>query len=472
MITRRNATGSNGRRVVSRRLFLPARGCWFSIGLILAACAGTLRGQSVTEFDVPYATTLPREITAGADGNLWFADYEGPAVIRVTPAGVFTRFPTPTLGPHGVTLGPDGNVWYTEFLYSKVGRITPAGVMTEFALPCLNPPLCYLSSGPAGIVAGPDGNLWTAEGVGKIGRVTTAGTATDFDVPSSKGNPSGIAAGADGNLWFTESFANRIGRITTSGTVTEFPIPTTNSAPGGIASGPDGNLWFTELNGNKIARITTSGIITEFPIPTAATLPTAITAGPDGNLWFTELGNQIGRITPAGEITEYPLPAFSSAFGNGIVSGPDGSLWLTRATSTAARITRFTPPPPAAAARFYALTPCRLVDTRNPTAGNGGPALRAGLDRLFTLAGTCGIPSSARALAINATVTGGTASGHLTAYPAGTILPLASLINYGAGQTRANNGVLALGAGGTVEVHCGQTSGTVQFILDVNGYFQ
>ena len=243
------------------------------------------------------------------------------------------------------------------------------------------------------------------------------------------------------------------------------------STPAGIASGPDGNIWFTEEAGNNIGRITPSGVITEFPIPTAATLPTAIVTGRDGNLWFTEsLVNKIGRVTPTGVFTEFPLPAFLGAFSNGIAVGPDGNLWLTRTNATAARITRFAPP--AFAASFYTVTPCRIVDTRNPTGPDGGPALQAGNDRAFTLEGACGIPAGASAVAINVTVTGGTASGHLTAYPTGTSLPPTSTISYSAGQTRANNGVFSLGAGGAVEIHCAQASGSVQFILDVNGDFR
>jgi hypothetical protein len=50
-------------------------------------------------------------------------------------------------------------------------------------------------------------------------------------------------------------------------------------------------------------------------------------------------------------------------------------------------------------------------------------------------------------------------------------MPATSVINYQAGQTRANNALLSLGPGG-VAVHCDQPSGTVQLILDVNGYYQ
>jgi serine protease len=153
-----------------------------------------------------------------------------------------------------------------------------------------------------------------------------------------------------------------------------------------------------------------------------------------------------------------------------IASGPDGSLWFTE--FSASKIGRVAPPGATPGASFYTLSPCRVVDTRNPSASLGGPALVAGSDRLFQLAGACGIPGTARAVAINAAVTQSGGLGHLSVYPGGSPLPLVSFINYSAGQTRANNGVLALGSGGFVVVHCGQSSGTVHFILDVSGYFQ
>jgi IPT/TIG domain-containing protein len=126
---------------------------------------------------------------------------------------------------------------------------------------------------------------------------------------------------------------------------------------------------------------------------------------------------------------------------------------------------------PPTATKFYTLTPCRAIDTRNPAGPRGGPALAAGSTRTFSLTGTCGIPANASALAVNVTVTQGGRAGLLTAYPAGSAMPLASLINYSAGQTRANNGVLPLGSG-SLSVHCAQSAGTVHFILDVSGYFQ
>ncbi len=121
---------------------------------------------------------------------------------------------------------------------------------------------------------------------------------------------------------------------------------------------------------------------------------------------------------------------------------------------------------------FHTLEPCRIVDTRATNGPLGGPALVAGADRMFTLAGTCDVPASATAVSVNITAAGSTVAGNLRLYPAGDLLPLVSSINYAAGQTRANNGIVRLGPGGQIAVRCAQASGTAHFILDVNGYFE
>jgi hypothetical protein len=117
---------------------------------------------------------------------------------------------------------------------------------------------------------------------------------------------------------------------------------------------------------------------------------------------------------------------------------------------------------------FYTLTPCRILDTRDPP---WGPALAAGATRVFTVAGQCEVPSTAKSVSVNVTVTQPTAPGHLTLFPGGTP-PDVSTINFRAGQTRANNAIAPLSATGTLSVLDGQSSGTTHFILDVNGYFQ
>ncbi len=281
---------------------------------------------TIKEFAVPTAGSLPYGICVGPDGNLWFTEYEGDQIGRITPEGSITEFfiPRATSGPTGITRGPDGSLWFTEHDDgNRIGRITPSGQITEFFVRTNE-------SGPSDITTGPDGNLWFTEDNGnQIGRITPSGQVTEFAVPTSNSDLRVITAGPDGNLWFTENGSNKIGRITPVGAITEFPLPTPDSGPAGITKGPDGNLWFTERNGNKIGRITPGGSVIEFPVPTAQSSPWDIIAGSDGNLWFTEEeSNQIGRITPAGKITEFDVPTTGSGPW-GITAGPDGNLWFT-----------------------------------------------------------------------------------------------------------------------------------------------
>jgi hypothetical protein len=130
--------------------------------------------------------------------------------------------------------------------------------------------------------------------------------------------------------------------------------------------------------------------------------------------------------------------------------------------------------PPVPGLGFYTLPPCRLVDTRSSPSQTGGPALAPGTPRSFTVAGLCGIPGDARALAVNVTVTQAHAAGHLTLFPANTApVPPTSTINYAPGQTRANQAIVPLSPDGTgtLAVQVG-SAGIVHLILDVAGYFR
>jgi FtsP/CotA-like multicopper oxidase with cupredoxin domain len=148
---------------------------------------------------------------------------------------------------------------------------------------------------------------------------------------------------------------------------------------------------------------------------------------------------------------------------------------LPTATPTPTRTPTPTPTPTPSAgpgAGFHTLTPCRIADTRNANGPRGGPSLVAGASRDFPVAGVCGVPFSANAVAVNLTVVNPAAVGHLTVYPAGEGLPVSSSINFRAGAARANNAILRLGTAGQVSVFCVMPSGSTDFVLDVTGYFE
>lgn len=127
--------------------------------------------------------------------------------------------------------------------------------------------------------------------------------------------------------------------------------------------------------------------------------------------------------------------------------------------------------PGSQATKFYKLTPCRVLDTRTEGGGGAGLPLQAGETRTTAFVSKCGIPSEAKALAASLTVTSPTAGGFVTLYPGPGSRPNTSSISFDTAKTRSNSMMLAL-TGGMLSVYNGQTIGTVQVIVDVNGYFK
>ncbi len=124
---------------------------------------------------------------------------------------------------------------------------------------------------------------------------------------------------------------------------------------------------------------------------------------------------------------------------------------------------------PDAPLKYRPITACRAVDTR--FTDQGGPVLGSPDTRSFQIRGNCGVPLSAKAVAVNITSVGSAGPGYLIAYPSGGTLPPASYLTFDPGQG-------ALGNGGIVALSTQPndlaitTSTSTHVIIDVFGYFQ
>lgn len=122
--------------------------------------------------------------------------------------------------------------------------------------------------------------------------------------------------------------------------------------------------------------------------------------------------------------------------------------------------------------KLHPLTPCRAIDTRVGSGPLGGPALAPLVSRNFDVAGVCGIPATAVAISANLTVTDNAAQGELVLYPSDVSRPNTSAISFRAFGTRANNALVYLSATTTTFSVFNNSTSPLDFILDVNGYFQ
>ncbi len=119
---------------------------------------------------------------------------------------------------------------------------------------------------------------------------------------------------------------------------------------------------------------------------------------------------------------------------------------------------------------FNPLTPARLLDTRS---GNGAPIAKLGPGQSLNLqvTGRGGVPSTgAEAVVLNVTVTNPSLASYLTIFPTGVTMPVASNLNFKAGQTIPNRVMVGLSTGsGQVTIFNGV--GSTDVVADVNGWF-
>jgi hypothetical protein len=168
-------------------------------------------------------------------------------------------------------------------------------------------------------------------------------------------------------------------------------------------------------------------------------------------------------------VTLTPIPASGSTFAGwgGACSGTQACILTMNSSQTV--FATFTQQTQTLGLRLVPVTPCRIADTRNANGPFGGPFLTGGVSRGFTVPNSaCGIPLTAGAYSINATVVPKRSLGFLTMFPCGQALPLASTLNSIDGRVKAGAAIVPAGTGGAV---CGFASDDTDLILDINGYF-
>jgi len=381
--------------------------------------------------------------------------------------------------PASITVDSTGNVYATDLADARIRRIAAgSGAVTDFA------------------------------GNGTPGASGDGGPAT----AASIGQPLGLATDAAGHLFFADFTAHRVRRVDAStGVITTLAgtggpgyggdggsaRSASLSSPAGVAIDGRGNVYVADRDNHRIRRIDTAGVITTVAgngtqsyggdggpaVLASLSLPISVAADASGNLAIADQGNnRVRRVDAAtGVITTIAGDGAGGLRGVGglavqaSISAPravflDAAGDLMIVDQLHHRILQVGPP--TAGRKFYTIAPCRLLDTREPAGPGGGPALSPDVDRAFVVAGRCQIPTSAKGASLNVTVVGASVGGDLRFYPGGGFVPSASIVNYAAGQTRANNAVLGLGAGGELAVKTDQPGGPVHLIVDVNGYFE
>jgi hypothetical protein len=206
-----------------------------------------------------------------------------------------------------------------------------------------------------------------------------------------------------------------------------------------------------------------------FPIQSACDLPATAQAY---SLNFAVVpGGPLGYLTawPTGQAM--PLAASLNALTGTVVANaaivPAGTggqidVFASNPTDLVIDINGYFAPMGTGGLSLYGVTPCRVVDTRQPP---GSPPITS-LD-VNIAASACGIPSTAQADVLSVTVVPPGPLGYLTLWPQGQTMPLVSTLNALDGAVTSNLAIVPTTAG-SISVF---PSNPTHLILDISGYF-
>jgi uncharacterized repeat protein (TIGR03803 family) len=415
-------------------------------------------------------------------GNLYGTTYQGGNLTCGPPVGCGTVFKLDTTGKETVlhtfsSVGGDGTGPQAGLVQDTQGNLYGTtitggtdGAGTVFKVDTTGKETVLYSFGSAGgdgtlpdagLVLDSQGNLYgttrsggtagdgTVFKVDKTGKETVLYSFTGMNGDGLEPYHSGVVRDAQGNLYGTtiyggSSVFGTVFKVDTTGKETVLSSFTGGTKDGaypeaGLVQDTQGNLYGTTFEGGA------SGGGTVFKVDTSGKETVQ-------HNFFT------GGIIKDGA---YPL--------GGLVLDMQGNLYGTTTAGGASAggiVFKLTPHP---ALQFVAVTPCRLVDTRNPDGEFGGPPLQGNMVRSFTIPDNkdCNIPSSA-AYSLNVTVVPHGPLGYLTVWPTGENQPVVSTLNSYDGRVKANAAIVPSGTEGAISFY---VTDTTDLVLDIDGYF-
>jgi streptogramin lyase len=252
-------TGSAFGGLDSKIILGPDGNLWFTeFGAIAAFNPSDPNIGTTLTLNVTKTATLPGGsneepfgITAGPNGTIWYTaqtQNPGPPASTTFVVGAFSTSSPSSIHetqvasatePFGITAGPDGNMWF-----AVTGTATVAGTIdsinpSTYALATLPIPTNVVATpAPIGIVAAPDGNLWFSDSSGAIGVV-----ADTQLVVTAQPSPPNVGINSPFGLTVTDEYANGVVDTAFNGSVT---IRVSNNPSSGTLSG---TLTVNAVNG-------------------------------------------------------------------------------------------------------------------------------------------------------------------------------------------------------------------------------
>ena len=242
----------------------------------------------ITEWQVPWEDTRPRDPYVGPQGRVWFVGQQGDYLAYLDPAtGEFTRFDLEAgTGPHNLIVDDEGYVWYAGNRAAHIGKLDPqSGEIVKFPMP---------------------------------------------DPEAS--DPHTLVFDHDGDIWFTVQAGRFVGRLRTdSGEIDLIRVPTEGARPYGIVIDSGNRPWIAEFGTNKIATVDPDTMeLQEIELPRPGARPRRLVVTSDDTIWYVDYAlGFLGRLdNVTHEVEEWLVPAGSGALAYGMAVDDRDRLWF------------------------------------------------------------------------------------------------------------------------------------------------
>lgn len=268
--------------------------CVVSFIVITGAADDVNVDVTITEWEVPWAESRPRDPYVAPDGDVWFVGQRSHYVAEFDPdTKQFRKIDLEEgAGPHTVIVDKKGNPWYAGNRANHIGRINPkTAEIKKYMMPDDNS-----ARDPHTLVFNEDGDIWfTSQGANSVGRLDVeSGDPQIIPVPTPRARPYGIIMDHNRQRpWICLFGTNKLATVNPETMeLKEISLPNENARPRRLAQTSDGMIWYGDYARGYVGRYNPGdGSFREWPMPSGEkSRPYAVTVDSRDRIWLVETG--------------------------------------------------------------------------------------------------------------------------------------------------------------------------------------
>lgn len=310
------------------------------------------KDPKLTEWEVPWENTRPRDPYVAPDGKVWFVGQAGHYAGILDPeTGAITRIDLPEgAGPHNIVVDGQGVAWYTGNRVGNIGRIDPVThEITTYPMPDER------ARDPHTLVLDRNGDMWfSVQGGNFIGKFwKETGEVRLVEAPQAPGRggqmgssrPYGIEMDSKDRPWIVLFNTNKVATVDPATfELTSYELPDPDARPRRIGITSDDMVWYVDYARGTLGRLDpATGAVAEWPMPSGPdSRPYGMAVDDEDRIWFVETGVQPNRFVGFDPGTEEFFSSVEVESGGGtirhMVFDPEtDSIWFGTDVGTVGR---------------------------------------------------------------------------------------------------------------------------------------